>query len=164
MRRWALYLVGLLILSVPFLIVADMENSGGALVAILLAMAPAIGILFFVARQTRLVLDNSALGYYNVGVSATVGWGNIDRLIINPELCGLVLKTPLDQPGMRRLQRFSGMAIAGNSFYSEEQQKLINEKRFIDLRAYRRQLRDQDLQRTFRAYKSDLTIDTNPTA
>ncbi len=144
----------------PFLIVADLENSGGALVAILLAMTPALGILFYVVRRTRLVLDVDSLAYYNVGVSAAFNWNDIEALVINTELCGLVLTKPLDQPGMRRLQRFSGMAIGGNPYYTEQQQQLIREYRFIDLRADRRQLRDQDLQRTFRAYKPDLVIET----
>ncbi|MEM7277489.1 MAG: hypothetical protein AAF385_05120 [Pseudomonadota bacterium] len=148
-------------MSAPFLIVADMNDSAGAVIAILLAMAPAIGILFYVARRTRLVLDQTGLAYYNVGVSATLDWDKVDKLLISTELCGLVLKNPLDQAGMRRLQRISGMAIGGNSFYTEKQQKLIREKRFIDLRAYRRQLRDQDMQRTFRAYKPDLVIENN---
>ncbi len=136
-----------------------MENAGGAVFAIVLAMSPALAILFYVARRTRLVLTNECIKYHNVGVSAVVSWVEVERLLIGPGICGLVLKKSLDQPGMKRMQRFSGMSIYGSAYYSEMQQTLLRERRFIDLRAYRRQLLKGILQAKFVAHFPELRID-----
>lgn len=148
-----------MLLSVPFIVVADMDGGGGAVFAIFIAMAPALGILLYVARRTRLVLKTECIEYYNLGVSTMIDWSNVERLLIANGVCGLILIKPSEHSGMRRMRRFSGMSIAGNSYYSEQQQTLMRERRFVDLRAYRRQMLGAETQAKLLAYFPGLRID-----
>ncbi len=158
MRRWVLYGVALLLMTLPFIVTADSSDNAGAAIAIALVVAPFVGMLIYVTRRTRLVLTPRGISYYNIGTSVETHWDNVRRLAVDDELCGLELKKRLDQPGMRRMQRYAAMSVGGSPYYSEQQQQLIAQQRYIDLRAYRRQLRNGDLAEMFAAYAPQLKI------
>ncbi|MEM8983382.1 MAG: hypothetical protein AAGC71_10160 [Pseudomonadota bacterium] len=157
LRRWTLYAIALLLLSIPWVVGSDAENVGAG-IAVVLVMAPFLALLVYVARQTRLELTGDGINYFNIGVSVSARWDAVQRLVVAADICGLVLKKPLNVPGMVRLQRFAGMSIGASPYYSAEQQQLIAQNRFIDLRAYRRQLERGDLRQLIAAAAPAVTI------
>ncbi|MEM1263922.1 MAG: hypothetical protein AAGH76_16100 [Pseudomonadota bacterium] len=157
MRRWTLYGIALLLLTIPWVVGHDADNIGAG-IAVALVMAPFLALLVYVARQTRLELTSDGINYFNIGVSVSARWDDVRRLVIAPDMCGLVLKKPLNEPGMRRMQRIAGMAIGNSPYCSAEQQQLIAQMRFIDLRAYRRQLQRGSLPPVIAAFAPTVTI------
>lgn len=161
-RRWTLYLLGAVLLISPLLILTggDSNDAAGAVLAMMLVILPICGALFWVARRTRLVLTENSIRYVNFGVSSDVIWTDIDALIVEPLMVGLVLKRASTEAGMKRHSRFSRLSIGGGQHYSDEVQRLIADCRFIDLRAYGNQLRRGELQEQLTSMAPHLRVVT----
>lgn len=160
LRRWTLYSLGIALLMAPLLILSssEVDDAVGAVIAIMLVILPLCGLLLWIARRTRLVLTNKSIRYINVGISSESDWTEIEALVVEPLMVGLVLKRPSTERGIKRHSHFSRMSIGGAQYYSERAQRLIADHRFIDLRAYGRQLRRGTLQKQLTAIAPHLRV------
>ncbi len=159
LRRWTLYGLGVFLFAICLVAGAGAPalNRAGVIVVTLIAMSPALFFLFYVANRTRLVVSAQGIDSYNIGVSASVTWDEIQRISLPPGVVGIVLKKPSDQPGMRRLRGFAGLSVAGAPYYSDEQRRLISERRFIDLRAYQRQLHGDEFMGLLKTHAPEIS-------
>ena len=146
-RRAILDGVALALLAVPAAIfIANPRVSGGA-VLIFLCLSPTIAILLFSAWYPRLTLSaegiraRGAIGYSSI----LVPWHNVERVWLRANKEGLILRAPLQNRAANRWKNWTGISYMGARLFDDEQQRYINEQRYLPLQIFAYWLRHGDL-------------------
>lgn len=157
--RWTLCGGAALICVVPLLGAMDSVQGyqfGPAVIA-LAVVAPIAGALVWLSWQPRLELSDQGLCVARYGSSILVPWDQVERLAVEPDLQGVVLKQPCENPAMQR-QRWAAMRSGYDAAnYSAQELQLISELRFINLSVYRRQLGEVAFARIAERYRVPVT-------
>lgn len=150
-RRSILYVMAGFLGALPLMAfsLVDKDPVGPAFLLAML-LSPAIGLLMYFDRYTRLVVSDQGICLRNPGMSHTANWQNIRRIDINSFAVGVVLQAPSDTPATLRMKSAARSTFNRSSVYTPDQQQLIAQGRFIDLRAFSRQLRSEDFLKQLR--------------
>ena len=154
-RRCGLWTGAALLGALP-VVLADTEASDyqwrPALFAGLLVLPVAL-LLIWLSQRIRFEMTTDGCALFSPGLSTQVSWAEVHYICAGSSLTGVVLKRPQNSRSMRRQKWFADRSGHDSFSYTAKQLELVNQLRFIDLRAFSRQLRGDDFARVVAAYR-----------
>ncbi|MEZ4647981.1 MAG: hypothetical protein R3E97_04200 [Candidatus Eisenbacteria bacterium] len=112
-------------------------------------------------RYPRLVLDEDGVVLHQLGFRLETSWDNVIELR-RAKRPGLVLESPRESRGARRLAGSSGRGSFGSGYYDEEELSLIHAYRYIPLGPFSHWLERGDLEREIRRRATRLRVGSEP--
>ncbi|MCA9759333.1 MAG: hypothetical protein KDA27_26305 [Candidatus Eisenbacteria bacterium] len=107
-------------------------------------------------RNPRLVLTEGGVTLHQLGFRLETSWSNVVELRQGKQP-GLVLETPLDSRGARRLAWSSSSWLPGSGLYDPDELSLIHSYRYIPLGPFSHWLDRGDLEQEIRRRASRLS-------
>jgi len=147
LRRVILDGVAVVLLALPAAILVANPAAFAIVGLILLCLSPTLFILLFSGWYPRLVVApeglrvRGAIGYS----SLVIPWGNIEGIMLRANREGLILREPLQSKSAARFKNWSGVRFYGASLYDADQQRLIDERRYVPLAIFGYWLRHAEL-------------------
>ena len=110
-------------------------------------MPPTLFILLFTSWYPRLTVSpegiriRGAIGYS----SLLIPWTNVERVSLRANKEGLILREPLQNRSVARWKNWTGVSFLGARFFDDEQQRYIDEQRYVPIAIFAYWLRHGDL-------------------
>ena len=158
MRRVILDGVAFVFLALPAAILVANPAAYMVVGLILLCLSPTLFILLFSAWYPRLVVGPEGLRVRGaIGWSSLlIPWGNVEGVMLRANKEGLILREPLQNKSVARYKNWSGVRFSGASLFDEEQQRLIEEQRYVPLAIFGYWLRHAELAAELASYVPSL--------
>jgi hypothetical protein len=147
LRRVILDGVAVALLALPAGILIANPMAIGVAGLIFLCLLPTLFILLFTAWYPRLTVSSEgirvrgAIGYS----SLLIPWNDIERVSLRANKEGLILHQPLESRAAARWKNWSGVRFFGSSMFDDEQQRYINQQRYVPIQIFAYWLRHADL-------------------
>ncbi len=156
--------ISLLLLAFPACFLIAGPKAVGMAFILFLCVSPTLFILLFTAWYPRLIVSpeglrvRGAIGYS----SLLIPWSNIERVWMRANKEGLILREPLQNRAAARWKNWTGMTFLGGRFFDDEQQRYIEEQRYVPLQSFGYWLRHSELETELAGYLPALADDMRP--
>jgi hypothetical protein len=153
--------ISLVLLAIPACFLMAGPKAIGMALVMFLCVAPTVFILLFTAWYPRLTVMpeglrvRGAIGYS----SLLIPWSNIERVWMRANKEGLILREPLQSRAAARWKNWTGMTYMGGKFFDDEQQRYIDEQRYVPLQSFGYWLRHSELETELAGYLPALADD-----
>ncbi len=147
LRRVILDGIGLAMLALPVGMFMLGGKATGVALIVFLCMAPTLAILFFCAWFPRIIVGPDGLRFRGaIGFSSQlIPWTNVERLRLKPSGEGVILREPLQTRAAAHWKNWTGVAFMGARFFDDEEQKYIDQQRYVQIQPFAFWLRHGDL-------------------
>jgi hypothetical protein len=147
LRRVILDGLALAMLLPPVVILILGGKATWPAIIIFLCFSPTLAILFFCAWYPRIIVGPDGLRFRGaIGFSSQlIPWTNVERLRLKPSGEGVILREPLQTRAAAHWKYWTGVTFMGSKFFDDEEQRYIDEQRYVQIQPFAFWLRHGDL-------------------